>query len=226
MPGGSHRHRPHRTEDPTCRNSRRNSSRFGGRWAWSFRPRGHFPRMTRTLVSSNKNAYRSGSQDRRLGIPWPAKTDEGRVYFGNFRVPTKDHLALFALVKRIFSTFRPGRRGGLQHRSPEDQSRGPTLKLASPGRSEPLPDGTVPKEPWRRENRFLWSWHDEKGEGRPQENQLTIGRHSGESERVGVAVGRHHRRRKGMALAGLVFASASEPGRGVRDLCDSSPRGG
>ena len=58
---------------------------------------------------------------------------------------------------------------------PEDASRGPTLKLAAAvAGAEPMPDGTVPKEPWARQNRFLWSWHDEQGDNEPQQEEITL----------------------------------------------------
>ena len=46
---------------------------------------------------------------------------------------------------------------------------------ATRSRAEPLPDGTVPKEDtWKRKNRFLWSWHDEQGDNKPQQEEIAF----------------------------------------------------
>jgi sugar lactone lactonase YvrE len=44
----------------------------------------------------------------------------------------------------------------------KDASSGPVLTLVSIlGRNRPLPDGRKPDDGWRKENHYLWSWHNE-----------------------------------------------------------------
>lgn len=129
-----------------------------------------------TLFTSNKHAYRL---DRKTGS-WeflgPAKTDKDKVYFGNFDSSHRGPPRIVRFGERDFFYF-PAGDGVAVYRidPPEDASRGPTLKLVSAlAGAEPLPDGTVPKEPWGRENRFLWSWHDEQGDNEPQQEEITL----------------------------------------------------
>jgi DNA-binding beta-propeller fold protein YncE len=57
---------------------------------------------------------------------------------------------------------------------PTKPDRGPVLKLASIlGRCHPLPTGEMAQQGWKPENRYLWSWHDEKGTGKPVPDDCT-----------------------------------------------------
>ena len=56
---------------------------------------------------------------------------------------------------------------------PTESGRGPVLKLVSIlGRCSPLPTGEFAKEGWQPVNRYLWSWHDEKGDGKPDADEI------------------------------------------------------
>jgi DNA-binding beta-propeller fold protein YncE len=129
-----------------------------------------------TLFTSNKNAYRL---DRKTGgweLLGPAKTDKDKVYFGNFDTSHRGPPCIVRFGEKDFFYF-PAGDGMAVYRidPPQDKSRGPTLKLvAALAGAEPLPDGSKPKEPWRRENRFLWSWHDEQGDNEPQKEEISI----------------------------------------------------
>ena len=111
------------------------------------------------------------------GYSWVrAKTDEDGVYFCNFDSSHRGPPRIVRFGKKDFFYY-PAGDGVAVYRvdPPEEQSRGPTLKLVCAlAGAEPLPDGTVPKEPWRKENRFLWSWHDEQGDNKPQEEEITL----------------------------------------------------
>ena len=105
----------------------------------------------------------------------PRRTRTG-VYFGNFDSSHRGPPRIVRFGEKDFFYF-PAGDGVAVYRidPPEDKSRGPTLKLvAALAGAEPLPDGTEPKEPWRRENRFLWSWHDEQGDNEPQKEEISI----------------------------------------------------
>ena len=129
-----------------------------------------------TLFTSSKSAYRL---DRKTG-GWEflgsAKTDTTKVFFGNFDSSHRGPPRIVRFGEKDFFYF-PAGDGVAVYRidPPEDESRGPTLKwVAALAGAEPLPDGTVPKETWRRENRFLWFWHDEQGDNQPQEEEITV----------------------------------------------------
>ena len=80
-----------------------------------------------------------------------AKTDKDKVYFGNFDSSHRGPPRIVRFGEKDFFYF-PAGDGVAVYRidPPEDESRGPTLKLvAALAGAEPLPDGTVPKEPWR-----------------------------------------------------------------------------
>ena len=129
-----------------------------------------------TLFTSNKNAYRL---DRKTG-GWEflgsARTDEQGEYFGNFDSSHRGPPRIVRFGEMDFFYY-PAGDGVAIYRIDlgEDASRGPTLKLVGAlAGAEPLPNGTVAKEPWKRENRYLWSWHDEKGDNEPQEEEISI----------------------------------------------------
>jgi WD40 repeat protein len=129
-----------------------------------------------TLFSSTKNAYRL---DRKTG-GWEflgsAGTDMTNDYFGNFETTHRGPPRIVRFGEKDFFYF-PAGDGVAVYRidPPEDESRGPTLKLvAALAGAEPLPNGTKVKDTWKRENRFLWSWHDEQGDNQLQKREITI----------------------------------------------------
>jgi DNA-binding beta-propeller fold protein YncE len=129
------------------------------------------------LFTSNKNVYQL---DRKTG-GWEflgsAKTDKDNVYFGNFDSSHRGPPRIVRFGEKDFFFF-PAGDGVAIYRidQSKEELRGPTLDLVSAlAGAEPLPDGTLPKrEPWRPENRFLWSWHDEQGDNQPREDEVTI----------------------------------------------------
>ena len=129
-----------------------------------------------TLFTSNKNAYRL---DRKTGgweLLGPARTDEQEEYFGNFDSSHGGPPRIVRFGEKDFFYY-PAGDGVAVYRidPPENASRGPTLKLVGAlAGAQPLPNGTLAKEPWKRENRYLWSWHDDKGDNKPQEEEMTI----------------------------------------------------
>ena len=129
------------------------------------------------LFTSTRNVYQL---DRRTGgseFLGSAKTDKDKLYFGNFDTTHRGPPRIVRFGEKDFFFF-PAGDGVAIYRidQSEDELRGPTLNLVSAlAGAEPLPDGALPKrEPWRRENRFLWSWHDEQGDNQPNENEMTI----------------------------------------------------
>ena len=129
-----------------------------------------------TFFSSNKNAYRLDKKTGRWEFLGSAKTDEDRVYFGNFDSSHRGPPRVVRFGEKDFFYF-PAGDGVAVYRiaPPGDASRGPTLELAAAlAGAEPLPDGTVPKETWKRENRFLWSWHDEAGDNELKQEEITL----------------------------------------------------
>ena len=51
----------------------------------------------------------------------------------------------------------------------------PLLKFVSIlGRAQPLPDGKIAAEVWKRENFYLWSWHDVRGDNKIHQEDVTI----------------------------------------------------
>ena len=57
--------------------------------------------------------------------------------------------------------------------APQEPGRSPVLHLVSVlGRAKPLPTGKYAKEPWKPENAYLWSWHDDKGDGRVDADEV------------------------------------------------------
>ena len=129
-----------------------------------------------TLFTSNKNAYRLERKTGGWKFLGPAKTDKPKTYFGNFDSSHRGPPRIVTFGEKNFFYF-PAGDGVAIYRidAPEDASRGPTLKLVTAlAGAEPLPDGTVPKEPWKRENRFLWSWHDEQGDHELQQEEITL----------------------------------------------------
>ena len=128
------------------------------------------------LFSATKNAYRL---DRRTG-GWEflgsAKTDTAKEYFGNFETTHKGPPRIVRFGEKDFFYF-PAGDGVAVYRidPPEDESRGPVLKLvAALAGAEPLPDGTIPKAAWKPENRFRWSWHDEHGDHYVHKEEITF----------------------------------------------------
>ena len=129
-----------------------------------------------TLFTSNKNAYRLDKKTGRWEFLGSAKTDQDHVYFGNFDSSHRGSPRIVRFGEKDFFYF-PAGDGLAVYRvdPPKDASRGPTLELAAAlAGAEPLPDGTVPKETWRRENRFLWSWHDAKGDNEVTQEEVLI----------------------------------------------------
>ncbi len=128
------------------------------------------------LISANKQAYKI---DRKTGA-WDylgsAKTDKERVYFGNFDSSHRGPPRIVRLWEKDFFFYPAGDGVAVYRIDPAvDESRGPTLKLVSAlAGAVPLPDGTVPKEFWKREYRFLWSWHDAQGDNEPQKEEITL----------------------------------------------------
>ena len=129
-----------------------------------------------TLFSSYKNVYRLDRKKGSWEFLGSAMTDAPEEYFGNFSSSHKGPPRIVRFGDKDFFYFPAGDGVAIYRiETSEDQARGPILKLASAlAGAEPLPNGTIAKEPWKRENRFLWSWHDGKGDGRPQEDELTI----------------------------------------------------
>ncbi len=129
-----------------------------------------------TLFTSNKNAYHL---DRKTG-GWEflgsAKTDKDKIFFGNFDSSHRGPPRMVRFGGKDFFYF-PAGDGVAVYRidRPEEKSRGPTLKMvAALAGAQPLPNGTKAQEPWRQENRFLWSWHDEQGDNEPQKEEISI----------------------------------------------------
>jgi hypothetical protein len=128
------------------------------------------------LFSATKNAYRL---DRKTG-GWEflgsARTDTERAYFGNFVTTHRGPPRIVRFGGKDFFYF-PAGDGVAVYRidPPEDNLRGPTLKLAAAlAGAEPLPDGTIAKVAWKPENRYLWSWHDEQGDHQVQKEEITF----------------------------------------------------
>ena len=56
---------------------------------------------------------------------------------------------------------------------PTEPGRSPVMKLVSAiGRCAPLPTGEFSNEGWKPQNFYLWSWHDEKGDGKPDPDEI------------------------------------------------------
>jgi DNA-binding beta-propeller fold protein YncE len=129
-----------------------------------------------TLFSSTRNAYRL---DRKAG-GWEflgsARTDKSNEYFGHFETTHRGPPRIVRFGEKDFFYFLAGDGIAVYHIDPpEDEFRGPTLKLvAALAGAEPLPDGTMPKIAWKPENRFLWSWHDEQGDNQLQKEEITF----------------------------------------------------
>ncbi|HEY5741784.1 MAG TPA: hypothetical protein VIS99_04525, partial [Terrimicrobiaceae bacterium] len=126
------------------------------------------------LFSATKNAYRI---DRKTG-GWEflgsGKTDSD--YFGNFDTSHRGPPRVVRFGEKDFFYF-PAGDGIAIYRidPPEEESRGPTLKLVGAlAGAEPLPDGKVAKTAWKLENRFLWSWHDEQGDNAVQKEEIAF----------------------------------------------------
>ena len=129
-----------------------------------------------TLFTSNKNAYRLDKKTGNWDFLGSARTDTTKEYFGNFDSSHRGPPRIVRFGEQDFFYF-PAGDGVAVYRIdlPEDESRGPTLKLVSAlAQSEPLPDGSVPKDSWKGEYRFQWSWHDEQGDNQPQKDEITI----------------------------------------------------
>jgi sugar lactone lactonase YvrE len=129
-----------------------------------------------TLFTSNKNAYQLHKNTGAWEFLGPAKSDKNEVYFGNFDSSHRGPPRIVRFGENDFFYF-PAGDGVAIYRidSAEDPSRGPTLKFVGAlAGAEPLPSGRKPKEAWREENRFLWSWHDEQGDNEPQLEEITL----------------------------------------------------
>jgi hypothetical protein len=103
-----------------------------------------------------------------------ARTDTAKEYFGNFETTHKGPPRIVRFGKKDFFYF-PAGDGVAVYRidPPEDEFRGPTLKLvAALAGAEPMPDGTTPKAAWKPENRFLWSWHNEHGDHQVHKEEI------------------------------------------------------
>ncbi len=129
-----------------------------------------------TLFSASKNAYRLHRGTGGWEFLGSARTDNPGEYFGIFESSYRGPPRIVRIGEKNFFYFLAGD-GLAVYRidPPEDESRGPTLKLASAlAGAEPLPDGTRAKDAWKRENRFLWSWHDEHGDGQIQKEEINV----------------------------------------------------
>jgi hypothetical protein len=149
-------------------------------------------------------------------------TDAPEEYFGNFSSSHKGPPRIVRFGDKDFFYFPAGDGVAIYRiETSEDQARGPILKLASAlAGAEPLPDGTIAKEPWKRENRFLWSWHDEKAKAVRRESiddrRYSENPKDWEWPSGGITVDER------MAWLASYLHRPPCPGRGVRDLCDSS----
>ena len=134
-----------------------------------------------TLFPSDKNVYRSGPQDRQLGIPWLGQRRRRKSISATLSSLTKDRHALFALATKIF--LLSGRDGVAIYRiDPEDAARGPILACFGLAGAQ-LPDGTIAKEPWKRKIGSSGHGTTKKATGRPQEDAIwTIAATPGQSE--------------------------------------------
>ena len=139
-----------------------------------------------TLFSASKNAYRLHRRDGRLGISGLCQNghDQRLLWngydqrvFRNFRKHISGAAAYCSLRReRISSTFWPAmdlqyiglilRRMSLA-----------ALRLSWLPRwleLSPCRTGRRAKDAWKRENRFLWSWHDEHGDGQIQKEEINV----------------------------------------------------
>ena len=138
-----------RGRSPACKSLLRTSSSFGGRWVLSFLRREHFRQDDPDTLFTSTRMPIGLTGRRAAGNSWaPPRPTRPTMYFGNFESSHEGRRASCALARKISSISRQGTALAVYRIDPpEDDSRGPTLKLvAALAGAEPLPDGTMPKE--------------------------------------------------------------------------------
>lgn len=121
-----------------------------------------------TFHSVMEHSYRLDRQGG--GWEYLGNSYTGTPYRGGPGAP----LRLGRLGGRDF-VFVPGGDGLQVYRldPPDNPGRGPLRRLVGVlGRASPLPSGARTEECWKRENRFLWSWHDERGDATPHPEDI------------------------------------------------------
>jgi len=118
------------------------------------------------IISTYRNVYQIDRSNGHWVFSGPGGTDTPGKYFGNyanvlFGVP---HIVRFKGKDFLYYPTCDGL--AVYSVGVASSGRGPVLTLAAAlGGSRPGPDGVDHVELWKDENRYLWSWVDDKGDG-------------------------------------------------------------
>jgi hypothetical protein len=130
------------------------------------------------LISAYRNAYKIDRKTASWELLGPARTEshEVKAYFGHYENSYRGPPRVVRLFGNDYFYFSAGDGIAIYRiERSKDPLRGPLLNLvACLAGWNPLPDGTHAEEGWRPENRYLWSWQDDKGDYQPQKEEATI----------------------------------------------------
>ncbi len=118
------------------------------------------------LISSYRNVYKLQRSTGQWTFFGPGGTDTRGRYFGNYENAPFGVLHVVRFKNKDFLYYPAGDSLAIYAIGGASGGRGPALTLSAVlGGSRPGPDGVDRPELWLDENRYLWSWVDDRGDG-------------------------------------------------------------